>query len=251
MLFLEDRPDSLLEELRIFVYDEFNVNLSTRTISRVIKRQQWSRKRVKARAAERCGPIRAIYRGRAARFNAKKICFVDESASNERTGDRKYGWSPIGTECVVNRSVRRSERWSILLALGPEGYIAYIIHQGAITADLFTGFMAEQVLPKMVEQGLEILVLDNASIHHDERLRRLCESYGVEVEFLPPYSPDLNPIENTFKDLKSWIRRHRSLMFDFVSFNGFLDFAVRQNMGWNAAVYYEACSYNLEPKESW
>jgi transposase len=53
-----------------------------------------------------------------------------------------------------------------------------------------------------------VLVLDNASIHRSPRLRELCEAYSVALEFLPPYSPDFNPIEATFHNLKAWIQRN-------------------------------------------
>ena len=67
-----------------------------------------------------------------------------------------------------------------------------------------------------------VLILDNASIHKSTRLRELCEEYGVLLRFLPPYSPDFNPIEATFKDIKAWIKRNHRLMEDFVSFEAFL-----------------------------
>ena len=54
-----------------------------------------------------------------------------------------------------------------------------------------------------------VIIMDNARIHHDEELVRLVESLGRQVEFLPPYSPDFNPIETAFSSIKAWIKRHR------------------------------------------
>ena len=54
-----------------------------------------------------------------------------------------------------------------------------------------------------------VIVMDNCSIHHDAQfIHRLRNEFGVRVEFLPPYSPDLNPIEEAFSSIKAWIRRH-------------------------------------------
>ena len=87
--------------------------------------------------------------------------------------------------------------------------------------------MEEQVLPHSLPypRPQSVLILDKAPIHKSERLRGLCEQYGVELRFLPPYSPDFNPIEATFKDIKAWIKRNHRLVKQFKSFSAFLYFA--------------------------
>ena len=57
-----------------------------------------------------------------------------------------------------------------------------------------------------------VIVMDNARIHHDNELIELLEGLGCRVVFLPPYSPDFNPIETAFSTIKSWIRRNRDFM---------------------------------------
>jgi len=54
-----------------------------------------------------------------------------------------------------------------------------------------------------------ILVLDNAKIHHDQELLNYLDAFGVKVVFLPPYSPDLNPIETAFSTIKQFLQRNR------------------------------------------
>jgi len=62
-------------------------------------------------------------------------------------------------------------------------------------------------------QQNSVLVMDNAQIHHDEYLVNLIESIGCKIIYLPPYSPDLNPIETAFSSIKSyWIKRHRNFV---------------------------------------
>jgi transposase len=101
--------------------------------------------------------------------------------------------------------VKRSEGWSILPALTVDGYLDFIVHQGAITTDIFLDFVEYKVLPHCNPHPgpHSVLVLDNTSIHKSSRLKELCNTYGVTLEFLPPYSPDFNPIEATFHDLKA------------------------------------------------
>ena len=85
-----------------------------------------------------------------------------------------------------------------------------------------------------------IIVLDNASIYKLARLQELCEHSGIILEFLPPYSPDFNPIKATFKDLKAWIKRNYMLASEFESFNNFLEFAISQAYGIYAAHFRKA-----------
>ena len=69
------------------------------------------------------------------------MIFIDGSAANERTKDRKHGWAPIGVRPTEHRPHKRSERWSILPAYTSRGgYIAYEIVQGSITKDMFLEF---------------------------------------------------------------------------------------------------------------
>jgi hypothetical protein len=191
-----------------YLYDEYEVHIGTRTITDYLHRAKWSRKAVKARAKERSEPLRAAWRGLSTEWDDKQLVFLDESAANERTGDRKRGWAPIGVRCGVDIPIKRLERWSILLVLTNKGYLDWVIYQGAISADLFISFIKEKVLP-YCESYLgkrSVLVLDNALIYKDRRLQIAYDDAGVLLQFLPPYSPNYNPIESTFGSLKAWIK---------------------------------------------
>ena len=59
-------------------------------------------------------------------------------------------------------------------------------------------------------QKNSVLIIDNAQIHHDEYLVNLVELVGCKIIYLPPYSPDLNPIKTAFSSIKGWLKRHRS-----------------------------------------
>jgi transposase len=71
----------------------------------------------------------------------------------------------------------------------------------------------------------------------------MCEEKGVLLKFLPPYSLNFNPIENTFKDLKAWIKRNCKLAADFEDFSDFLEFAVGQCKGLNAKQHFQEAGY--------
>ena len=242
--FLEDQPTAYLDEMQDFLYYRFEVSISVTAIYMCLKRQKWSRKVVQRRAAERSRELRNAWKGRMTNWDASELIFLDESAANESTGDRKRGWSLQGVGCPMDTPVKRSERWSILPALTVDGYLNFIVHQGAITTDIFLDFVEHKVLPYCNPRPgpCSVLVLDNASIHKSPRLKELCDAYGVMLEFLPPYSPDFNPIEATFHDLKAWIRRNNQLASDYGDFGGFLEYAVSQGGG-NAKAHYRKAGY--------
>jgi len=72
----------------------------------VLKERKWSRKACKAKAAEHSLPLQSAWQAQAATWRADQVICLDESASNERTGDRKFGWSPIGVACQTSRPLR-------------------------------------------------------------------------------------------------------------------------------------------------
>jgi hypothetical protein len=93
-----------------FLYNEFDAQVTISTVHNILERARWSRKAVRARAAERSIPLCNAWIGIQKSWIADQLIFLDESAANERTGDRKYGWSPVGTIYRVARPLKRSER---------------------------------------------------------------------------------------------------------------------------------------------
>jgi len=226
---LRGKPTCYLDEMQAFLYDDYDVKVSTQTLDRELQAMRWSRKAASKAARERHEGLRRAFRARCQQiYQPDQIICLDESACNERTGDRKYGWSEVNTACDVSYSAKRSERWSLLPAMDVDGYLAHTIFQGAITAELLEDFVANQVLPHCSPWPgkRSVIVLDNASIHRSVRLANMCAEAGVIMEFLPPYSPDMNPIEQTFKALKTWIRRHYRGAEAYNGFEYFLEEAV-------------------------
>lgn len=89
-------------------------------------------------------------------------------------------------------------------ALGIAGIRCSMVVDGAINGDLFEAFV-ERVLVPELRPG-DVVIMDNLSSHKRERVRELIESHDATLKFLPPYSPDLNPIELVFSKVKQTLR---------------------------------------------
>jgi transposase len=247
--YLVGRPGAYLVEMKDFLYDEFDTQVSLATLWRELKRMRWSRKIASKRAKEQSEPLRRVYLARMAQHHtADQIVALDESACNERTGDRKYGCSPVGERTTLTYSFKRSERWSVLPAVTINGYFNFLIFQGAITSEIMEDFLQFQVLPFCNPHPApnSVIVLDNASVYWSARTRELCDEASVLLEFLPPYSPDYHPIEKSFKQLKSWIKRHVEEVEVFDKFESFIRYAVEQTCcDLDCRSWFKMCGYPL------
>ena len=118
---------------------DFGVSLHRLTISRCITRVRFSHKVIARVAEQRDKALRFEFATRIATYNAKDLVYVDKSAANERTCNRKYGWSPRGFLCVLKRKLKRLERWSILPAYTiNNGYLpSTLIRKGSINGEEF------------------------------------------------------------------------------------------------------------------
>lgn len=103
----------------------------------------------------------------------------------------------------------RDERYQILPAYAQDGIVLSRIFRGSTDASVFEDFI-DQLLQHCGRwpEPKSVLAMDNASFHYFERVVQMCSDAGVKLIYLPPYSPDLNPIEEFFAELKGSIRRH-------------------------------------------
>lgn len=117
---------------------------------------------------------------------------------------RLRGRAPIGERLIDKTPHGHWMTTSLIAALGMGGVRCSTVVDGAINRDVFDAFV-EQVLVPELREG-DVVVLDNLSSHKSEHARKMIESRGARLEFLPPYSPDLNPIEMVFSKIKQLLR---------------------------------------------
>jgi len=135
----------------------------------------------------------------AEQVKAERLVFVDEMGTNTALSPL-YGWSEKGrrAHCSVPRN--RGKNTTVLSSMSVEGMGPSLAVEGATTAAVFETYV-ERVLGPSLRKG-RVVVMDNLSAHKRERVRELIEGRGCELLYLPPYSPDLNPIEEAFSKIK-------------------------------------------------
>jgi transposase len=116
-----------------------------------------------------------------------------------------YGWSPRGERLIEAIPFQRGVNLSVVGAFDLEGMLCTQAKEGAMKRVDFEAFLERELLPRLLPGA--VLVLDNARIHHGGRIEEIVAAAGCSVLYLPPYSPDFNPIELAWAWIKRFVRR--------------------------------------------
>jgi transposase len=201
---------------------------SLSTIGKYLKDNNWSRRTMLPFCIARNEQLRESYRNGMRRFAADDLVFLDESIFNEKTGWRHHAYAPVGHEARYAQDLKRGDTWAILPAYTHRGYLPCTgIKEGYYSREEFVVWIEERLIPTLrATYGGKpmVIILDNVSIHTNHEITEILERAGYIVRYLPPYSPDYNPIELTFAVLKAWIRRNYMYVRSRFPAGGFGDF---------------------------
>jgi transposase len=117
---------------------------------------------------------------------------------------RLRGRAPVGKRLVAKVPHGHWKTTTLIAALCAKGICCSTVVDGAVNADAFEAFVGQVLLPQL--RSGDVVVLDNLSSHKRQSTRALIEAAGATLLFLPPYSPDLNPIEMVFSKIKQLLR---------------------------------------------
>jgi transposase len=131
--------------------------------------------------------------------------FLDETGATTKMA-RLYGWGPKSERVVSSVPHGHWQTTTFVGALRTTGLTAPLVIDGAMNGELFLAYIQQQLVPTLTPG--DIVVMDNLSSHHRAGIREAIEAAGATLAYLPPYSPDLNPIELLFSTLKSRLRKH-------------------------------------------
>ncbi len=155
-------------------------------------------------ASEQNQQDRSAWGVQAGQFDARRLIFLDECGSTIALSPR-YGWALKGQRTSGSVPGNRGKNTTLIASLGWNGLGEAMIFEGGTTAALFEQYI-EQILAPTLLPG-QIVVMDNLSCHKGEKVRLAIEAKGCQLLFLPSYSPDFSPIEETFSNLKAFLRR--------------------------------------------
>jgi len=117
---------------------------------------------------------------------------------------RAYGWGPKSQRVVGYVPKNWGKSLTLVAGIGLRGLIAPLILDGSMTTECFAAYMEQQVLREL-KTG-DTVVLDNLAAHKGSSIRQIIAGVGAKLLFLPPYSPDLNPIELAWSKIKNSLR---------------------------------------------
>jgi transposase len=181
-------------------------------------------------AMERDEWLRAAWRVMVAqKLNGRPLVFVDEMGTN--AAQRAYSSAPRN----------RGANTTLLASMSVEGMGPCLTVTGSTIATVFEAYV-ERVLCPSLKSG-QVVVMDNLSAHKRERVKELIEARGCELLYLPPYSPDLNPIEEAFSKVKRILRKAESRMREALveAIGG----AISAVTAKDARGFFEHCGYGM------
>lgn len=174
-------------------------------------------------------------------MNPAKLVFIDETWCKTNM-TRLRGRAPLGQRLIAKVPHGHWKTTTLIAALDHRGMRCSTTIDGAVNRDTFEAFV-EQVLLPCLWAG-DMVVMDNLSSHKGQRIKQLIESAGASLLYLPPYSPDLNPIEPAFSKFKQLLRsaQHRTMDGLWTDMQRLLDLITTSD----AAGFYRHCGYTLQ-----
>jgi transposase len=168
-----------------------------------------------------------------------RFVFVDECSSNTSLAPL-YGWARRGERAHQKTPRNWGKNMTLISSIGKEcGMGASLVVEGSTNRAVFETYL-EEVLCPTLGRG-QVVVMDNLSSHKGERVRELIEGMGCELIYLPPYSPEYNPIEQAFSKLKGYLRaacaRTRQTLMEVIAE------ALRTITASDALGFFENCGY--------
>ena len=136
-------------------------------------------------------------------MNLEKLVFIDESGAKTNM-TRLYGRAKAGKRVADDIPSGHWCTTTMISSMRLDGSTACMVVDGATDKDVFKAYVQHILLPTL--KPCDIVIMDNLSAHKNQEVKDLIESVDVEIWFLPPYSPDLNPIEKMWSKIKAILR---------------------------------------------
>jgi len=137
-------------------------------------------------------------------WDGRKLVFLDETGATTKM-TRLYGRAPRGERCISSTPYGHWKSTTFIAALRNRTVTAPMVMDGPMDGSAFLAYVREFLCPTL-EPG-DVVIADNLSSHKVAGVKEAIETVGATLRYLPPYSPDLNPIEQLFSKLKTMLRK--------------------------------------------
>jgi len=206
---LDSNNSLTLKELKMEL-ERNNIIRSVSTIHAIIHKMNYTRKKLicipTERNSARVMETRKLYCRFIQNISNSSLVFLDEFGINGHTS-RSYGYSPVNSKAYVSRNANRGMNVSVLVAIGYETILCHQISCRPFNSTSFKDFLITKLFP-LINSTNPIVVMDNCRIHKTLDVANAFNENRIGFKYLPPYSPQLNPIEEVFSSIKA---RYKSL----------------------------------------
>ena len=217
-----NNPGIYLREIQAKIEEEYLLHLDCSTLCKFLHKSGFSHQKLQIVPKQRDEMLRAQYCLDVSFYSQQSLIFIDETGCDRRDILRRKGYSIRGKPAKCHRLVVRGVRVSVIAAISVHGLLDLKICRGGVNSDVLCNFIREDLslhlYPFTGHNPHSVIILDNCNIHHTAESVAELKKYGSLVHFLPPYSPDYNPIENIFAKAKKAIK----LLEDY-NYNSLLD----------------------------
>ena len=257
-------PQNYIDEYQDELFMMTGKKYSLSSIYRQIRRCGYSCQKIYIRAAEIDQMERIDFKLRLHNLciRPEMLVAIDETAKMKISGCRERMWARRGNSFTpyLNRFFgTRKQRYSMIAAADIDGFIleacSIIVRErgdddpdltrGTVGRERFKIWLREKLLPTLGDYSLgekrSLVLIDNATIHHDDEIVAMIKSTGAEVLYLPPYSPDFNPIENFFYIYKQSLKRFHKLPWFCAHYGALLSVTPRHGRSFFARCNIPAC----------
>ena len=197
-----EKPGMYLREVQKEVYTVTGVDVSATSLCNFLKCSGFSCQKMRIVAKQRDDELRSEFITDVSIYERHMLVFVDETGTDRRDSLRRYGYSLHGKTPRSCKVLVRGERISVIGIMTSTGIPDLHVVRGGVDGDEFLNFLEKHLLPCLMPfngtNENSVVIMDNCSIHHVAHVTQMITEVGAIVHYLPPYSPDFNPIEWCF-----------------------------------------------------
>lgn len=200
------KPGIFLKEIRRELLQTLMIEVDTSTICRFLHNNGFSYQKMVQTAIQRDDFFRERYVMDVSLYKREMLIFLDETGADERNCLRQFGYSLRGIPVKKHAMFVRGQRISAIAIMSIKGILDVFVTSDTVNGETFYEFTEKHLIPQLQPfDGINpnsVVIMDNCTVHHVPEIVEMIEDVGAIVHFLPPYSPDYNPIELAFSKVK-------------------------------------------------